>query len=93
MQFCLATPNRQAPGPQTWRYVEGEGVSDCMTEVLTLLASSDQVWKILSNDNVVFDDDFPLVSGYEVADRAMSVADKFRMELGDDLAEEGVRRQ
>jgi hypothetical protein len=64
-----------------------------MTEVLTLLASSDQVWKIFSNDNVVFDDDFPLVSGYEVADRVMSVADRFRMELGDDLAEEGVRRQ
>jgi hypothetical protein len=72
--------------------VEGEGVSDCMTEVLTLLASSNEVWKALSNDNVVFDDVFPLVSGDEVPDRVVSIAEKTGMELGDDLAEEGVRR-
>jgi hypothetical protein len=94
MHFCLATPNRQAPGPQTWRYAVGERISDCATDTLTLMASSTEAWKVFSDDEVVFGDDLPLKkSGYEIADRFMSVADKVRLEeLGDDLAEEGSRR-
>jgi len=93
MNFCLATPNRQAPGPQTWRYVEGGGIADCTTETLTLMASSTEMWKAFPDDEVMIGDDLPTKSGFEVADRFMSVADKVRMEeLGDDLAEEGARR-
>lgn len=93
MHFCLATQNRQAPGPQTWRYLERDGIAHCTTEVLTLLASSTEVWKVLSDDNVSIGDDSPLRTGYETGDKVMSVADKVRLEeMGDDLAE-GEERQ
>ncbi|KAF2822991.1 hypothetical protein CC86DRAFT_409762 [Ophiobolus disseminans] len=92
MHFCLATPNRQAPGPQTWRYIEGDGIVDCTTEALTLVASSSEVWKLFPDDTVSIRDDLPLRSGYEVDGKVLSVVDKVRLaELGDDLAEEGKR--
>jgi len=87
MHFCLATPNRQAPGPQTWRYVEGDAVAGCKTDILTLLASSTEVWKVLSDDIVSVGDVVPFRSGFEVDDKARLE------ELGDDLAEEGKKRE
>lgn len=92
MHFCLATPNRQAPGPQKWRFVVGDDIVGCTTERLTLSASSEEVWKLVSGDNVLVGD-FPLKSGYQVGARVLSVTDKVRLNLGDDLAEEGVERQ
>lgn len=90
MRFCLASPNRQAPGPQTWRYVEGDEVGECTTQILTLLAASRELWKVLPDDDVFVGDDIPQKSGYEKTGKSMSVEDKVRLEeRDDDFAEEG----
>ncbi|KAH7081241.1 hypothetical protein BKA63DRAFT_486993 [Paraphoma chrysanthemicola] len=87
MHFCLASPNRQAPGPKGWRHIAADLVTECDTEVLTLEAASNEMWKILLDDLVEFEDDVPIVSGY---DGASSVDEKTLLaELGDDLLGEG----
>ncbi|KAF1848747.1 uncharacterized protein K460DRAFT_277935 [Cucurbitaria berberidis CBS 394.84] len=56
MRFCLATPNREAPGPQTWRYIAPMTYDDCATEITTLLASPSEFWKLLPGDEILMVD-------------------------------------
>jgi hypothetical protein len=89
MYFCLASPNRQAPGPQTWRYIRPDNVASCTTEVVTLSAASTEQWKLHLDDESLLGDDMPVKTGFEQGNRFLTVDDKVRMsDLGDDLAEE-----
>jgi hypothetical protein len=102
MSFCLASPNRQAPGPQVWRYIRPDNYADCTTEVVTLSAASSEQWKLQLSDEILFGDDLPTKTGHERGnergDRFISVEEKVRMEEygegfgGDDLAEEATAR-
>lgn len=54
MHFCLTSPNRQAPGPQTWRLT---GKEECLTEKITLMVDASEQWKMRFDDEVVVRDD------------------------------------
>jgi hypothetical protein len=88
MHFCLATPNRQAPGPQTWRYITPDDIASCTTEVFTLSASATEQWKLRFSD--------ALFLGEHIRpdiDARVDVDEMTRVEsLGDDLAGEGTDR-
>jgi hypothetical protein len=89
MRFCLATPNRQAPGPQYWRYFTPQYEGDCKTEVLTLIAGAEEEWKLRSDDEILFGDSIESEEGHNERRKFLSVEEKIRIEeLGDDLAEE-----
>jgi hypothetical protein len=60
MYFCLASQNRQAPGPQVWRYIRGETIAQCTTDVATLSAAATEQWKLRFDDEILFEDDLPL---------------------------------
>ncbi|KAF2023850.1 hypothetical protein EK21DRAFT_16053, partial [Setomelanomma holmii] len=53
MHFCLTSPNRQAPGPQYWRYISTDPFSNCATEIVTLSAMSTEQWKLFLDDIIV----------------------------------------
>jgi hypothetical protein len=89
MHFCLATPNRQAPGPQYWRYFLSESRGDCKTDVLTMTARAEDQWKLRPDDKILFGESMEPEDGQEERSRLMSVEEKIRIgEMGDDLAEE-----
>jgi hypothetical protein len=89
MNFCLASPNRQAPGPQTWRYIRPDNVASCTTEVVTLTAASTEQWKLHLDDESLFGDNLSKKTEFDQGTEFLSVDDKVRMlDLGDDLAEE-----
>lgn len=89
MNFCLASPNRQAPGPQTWRYIRPDNIASCTTEVVTLSAASTEQWKLRLDDESLFGDDLPVNTGFEQGGKFMHVDEKVRMsDLRGDVAEE-----
>lgn len=90
MRFCLASLNREAPGPQRWRYLQDETYDDCTTEIVTLLASAIEQWKISPDAEILVgevehpdnrDEEYQKYSSKEEATESQ--------ELGDDIAEEG----
>ncbi|KAF2625778.1 hypothetical protein BU25DRAFT_460122 [Macroventuria anomochaeta] len=91
LHFCLASSNREAPGPQTWRLMSMRPHDDCTTEVITLLVSPSEGWKLHSDDEIVFCDER----------RGSIQVSKFlgngnvlpRGNLGDNVAGEGVLSQ
>jgi hypothetical protein len=88
MHFCLASANRQAPGPQTWRYMSPNDIAGCTNEILTLSASSTEQWKLRFGDKNIFGQD----KGHSNFDERMHTS-KSRMENpGDDPAGEGTDR-
>lgn len=90
MHFCLASPNRAAPGPQTWRYISAANIPECSTEVITLTAESSEFWKLWFDDEATFGDDLLHGTRFETTKRERSVEEKIGMlDLGDDLATEG----
>ena len=52
MRFCLDTPNRQAPGPQMWRYMTRDG-HKCDTEIVSLFAKDSELWKMKVGDEIL----------------------------------------
>lgn len=102
MHFCLATPNREAPGPQTWRYMGPSKISrECTTEIATLLAAGpSELLKIHPGDTISFTNgglarstSSSSSSNAESGGYNASMEDEEEEEvvesLGDDLAEEG----
>ncbi|CAO2654042.1 Nn.00g107750.m01.CDS01 [Neocucurbitaria sp. VM-36] len=89
MHFCLATPNREAPGPQSWRYMSATTYTDCVTEIVTLLASPSELSKLHPGDEVSIGSGNYARGDDEVYRRLMSVEGRIHEGLGDDLAEEG----
>ncbi|KAH4943182.1 hypothetical protein HBI79_014940 [Parastagonospora nodorum] len=87
MSFCLTSPNRQAPGPQTWRYIGSGGHVDCTTEVSTLSATASEQWKLRIDDEILFGDDLPVKTGHGRGDRFLHVEEHAG---GDDLAEKAT---
>jgi hypothetical protein len=88
MHFCLATTNRQVPGPQTWRYINPNDIAGCRTEVFTLSASVTEQWKLRFGDESIFGEDIRYGG-----DGRVDEDEKMRVEvLGDDLAGEGTDR-
>ncbi|KAK1918062.1 hypothetical protein P3342_000780 [Pyrenophora teres f. teres] len=50
MQFCLDTPQRDAPSPQTWHYMV-PGINDhCTTDTIAFIIDPSESWKIHSED-------------------------------------------
>ena len=67
---------------------------DCTTEVLTLLVSPSEGWKIHSNDEVIFGDKAWLQSKQISIGKSLGSDGLLRREkLGDNIAEEGVLSQ
>jgi hypothetical protein len=60
MHFCLASQNRQAPGPQTWRYTRSNNIAQCTTDVATLSVAATEQWKLRFDDEILFGEDLPL---------------------------------
>jgi hypothetical protein len=66
---------------------------DCSTEIVTLLATPTEGWKLRSNDDIVFGDESrlgpdPMHVGKFLGNDVLSQRD-----LGDNIAEEGVLSQ
>jgi len=91
MHFCLATPNRQAPGPQYWRYFKSDSRGDCKTDVLTMTAYPEEEWKLRPDDKILFGESMEPTIGHEGRSDLEGVKEDIRIEeLGDDLAEEAT---
>ncbi|KAF2868104.1 hypothetical protein BDV95DRAFT_597433 [Massariosphaeria phaeospora] len=90
MHFCLETQNRVAPGPRVWRYMTPYPTESCGTKILTLTAGTTEAWKLLSEDQVHFEDDVK-ASRYHAMGKSLDWTEQAQRieELGDDLAEEG----
>ncbi|OAL51579.1 hypothetical protein IQ07DRAFT_678756 [Pyrenochaeta sp. DS3sAY3a] len=98
LQFCLSPSDRAAPGPQIWRYLASGNIDSCSTQVLTLLASSLDGWKLLPGDQVLIGDDVPVepqaepeaekfVQFPETTSRAQSVEERIRRWEGEGASE------
>ncbi|RMZ69629.1 hypothetical protein GMOD_00006462 [Pyrenophora seminiperda CCB06] len=61
MEFCLDTPNRDAPGPQNWHYMVPGITDQCATDTIAFTVDSSEAWKIHSDDY--------LTLGYDVTHR------------------------
>ncbi|XPS68905.1 hypothetical protein M3J09_001185 [Ascochyta lentis] len=94
LHFCLASPNREAPGPQTWHLMSSRPHDDCTTEVATLLATPSEVWKLRSDGDIVFGDEQQLRPDSIRVGKFLGVEDLLNQRaLGDNIAEEGVLSQ
>lgn len=100
MRFCLSTPNRSAPGSQTWHYIAPNAPTPCTTEILTLLADAADQGKLHTSDKLRIEDDTEIrvarghAQANEDAQEAVTVEERIRaLELGDNIAEEGVLGQ
>ncbi|KAJ4374864.1 hypothetical protein N0V83_001942 [Neocucurbitaria cava] len=98
MHFCLATPNREAPGPQTWRYMGPSQTShrDCTTELATLLAAGpSELLQIHPGGTISFTNaelarsSSDKTPGYNASSLEDEEDEEVVESLGDDLAEEG----
>jgi hypothetical protein len=90
MHFCLATLDPRVPETQTWRFISPDDIAGCKTEVATLIATSTEHWELRFNDENIFGDAAPLVSGYEAGYGSASVQAQVKIsDMGDDLATEG----
>ncbi|PSN72476.1 hypothetical protein BS50DRAFT_658403 [Corynespora cassiicola Philippines] len=91
IHFCLATPNRVAPGPRTWRIMSSE---ECNTEILTLTAGLGDSWKLTSADTIEIGD---MIHRNEVGRQDGKFLGPIQGQIpvfqGDDLAREGVLSQ
>ncbi|KZM28133.1 uncharacterized protein EKO05_0001151 [Ascochyta rabiei] len=94
LHFCLSSPNREAPGPQTWHLMSSRQHRECTTEVVTLLATPTEVWKLRSDDDIVFGNGQRLRQDSIRVGKFLGIEDVLsRMDLGDNIAEEGVLSQ
>ncbi|KAF1915882.1 hypothetical protein BDU57DRAFT_556238 [Ampelomyces quisqualis] len=91
MHFCLASPNRAAPGPQTWRYIRPDDIPNCGTEVVTLAAKATEHWKLHLDDENMFGDDVlrRTVSERDDAEELSAEEKIDTVDMGDDVATEG----
>jgi hypothetical protein len=90
MHFCLAPLDLRTPGKQTWRYISPDDITTCTTEVVTLIATSTEHWRLHLNDNNIFEDAVTHASGYGKGYASASAEDQARIvDMGDDLATEG----
>jgi len=87
MSFCLASPNRQAPGSQTWRYIAPGSHVDCTSDIVTLSATAGEQWKLRIDDEILFGDELPINTGYDRGGRFLRVEEQAG---GDDFAEEAT---
>lgn len=99
MRFCLSTPNRSAPSSQIWRYMAPGSPTECTTEIVTLVADAAEQGKLHTSDRIRFGED---VGAHDTRRDAqtedtqapVTVEDRIRaLELGDNIAEEGVLGQ
>jgi hypothetical protein len=86
MQFCLVTPNREAPGPQTWRLLSTESRNDCTTEIVTLLAGPTAQWNMHVGDRVSIADEWVQLDLIQRSPPSHSKDEKKRRHIGDGLA-------
>ncbi|KAJ4308703.1 hypothetical protein N0V94_009238 [Neodidymelliopsis sp. IMI 364377] len=94
LHFCLTSPNREAPGPQTWHLMSSISHNDCKTEMVTLFASPSEGWKLYSDDEIFIGHDEHVREGTVHISKFLSSDDMLRRErLGDNIAEEGVLSQ
>jgi hypothetical protein len=90
MKFCLQTPNRVAPGPQTWRYMASATIDDCTTGTIALIVSPEESWKLQPDDRLLLGDSIAQQGSHIQPRKPTTVEEKIRAyKLGDDLAEEG----
>jgi hypothetical protein len=89
MSFCLVSPNREAPGPQSWRHMLPGTLDECTTDTVSLTIGSKETGMIRPGDVLLFVHD--ILHHEERAKIRTSVAgeEMHRVRLGDDLAEEG----
>ena len=92
MQFCLVSPNREAPGPQTWRLLSTDSRGTCTTEVVTLLADKTAYWSMHTQDRVSIEDSWVQLDLIQRSLIPHNVDGKEYQDLDDDLAEEGQLR-
>jgi hypothetical protein len=90
MTFCLQTPNREAPGPQIWRYMVPGTTQDCTTDTVAFIVNPKEVWKVQPDDRLLLGNNIPRHEPHVHARKPVTVEEKIRAyKLGDDLAEEG----
>jgi hypothetical protein len=90
MTFCLQTPNREAPGPQMWRYMVPGISANCTTDTLAFIVNPKEAWKVRSDDMLLLWNDLPHQKAHVEPRQHMTVEDMIRAhKLGDDLAQEG----
>jgi hypothetical protein len=90
MKFCLQTPNREAPGPQTWRYMGSGTIDDCITDTIALIVNPKEAWKLQPDNRLLLGDNIPQQEPHVQPRKPVTVEEKIRAyKLGDDLAEEG----
>lgn len=88
MHFCLASANRDAPGPQIWRHINPADVAKCKTDILTLSAASTEQWKLRIDDQSWFGDDIAHKAASDKGKKFMDVDGNLRVD--DELAKEDV---
>lgn len=94
MKFCLVKSNRDAPGPQRWRYMSPASYENCATETITMRASSSEQWKLRPDDEMLIGNNrIFTVKQDKSGNEGKVLHDLALEELGDDLAEEGKPRQ
>lgn len=93
LHFCLASLNREAPGPQTWRLMSMRPHDDCTTETTTLLVSPSEEWKLHSNDDIVFGDEPRSRSVSLSVGKFLNNSDILARNLSDNIAGGGLLSQ
>jgi hypothetical protein len=90
MKFCLQAPNREAPGPQMWRYMVPDSSAECTTDTVTFIVNPKEAWKIQPDAGLLLGNGMPHQEAHVQPRKLMTVEGMIRAhKLGDDLAEEG----
>lgn len=93
MYFCLAPSPHNTPHPQTWRYITPSASKSCSTQLVTLFASATETWKLHASDQLSTSTVARLDDRGESVIDVITVEQRIRaLELGDNVAEEGVLR-
>ncbi|KAI4931714.1 hypothetical protein J4E85_004310 [Alternaria conjuncta] len=89
-EFCLETPNREAPGPQAWHYLKTDTGNHCTTDTIDFILNPKEAWKVQPNAILLLRDDASYLDEHgQIRAPVISQEEPQTPKLGDDVAEEG----
>ncbi|KAI4703695.1 hypothetical protein J4E89_009918 [Alternaria sp. Ai002NY15] len=88
-EFCLETPNREAPGPQAWHYLKADTGDRCTTDTIDFILNSKEAWKVQPDAILLLRDDASYLDQHEQIRAPIISREPQALKLGDDVAEEG----
>ncbi|KAG9186145.1 hypothetical protein G6011_02701 [Alternaria panax] len=65
IKFCLETPSREAPRPQTWRYMQAGTDDRCTTDTVDFILNSKETWKVQPGASLVLRNEEPYLARIE----------------------------